>query len=613
MSETQIIYAEGAEFCNEIEYFYQNPIPTGIINKKSTGCGLTTVALENPYPTIISVPTQELIRNKVDQYPNERFDQPIMGFYAEYNNLDALAYYIEAWEYPKIIVTYDSFSKVADVVWSRFPDMEFRVVVDEFSEFLDAYDYRNHAINSIRKSLSNFQYVSYISATPTKFEYLPEELTDLPYYEIDWGDKLVKVHIESIETQQPYKLAVNYINRYKKEGSFTTEVDGVSHSSEAAYFFLNSVMDIYDILKNTDLFVDEVRIICASNEKNERKLKQYKESMGTALNTRDDEKPFNFITCTAFKGVDFFSKTGICFVISNTDKAHTLTSIDTDLIQIAGRIRTKENPFRNTIYHIYNTGSRFTEEQFDQIIRNKEERSKRFIHLHNQLDREGKIQLRHELREHPVEKDRYLFYNAEEDIYELNDLSKKKDLRKADVVLHTYKDGGCLVARYKENGFSGNKSELSLSAGIHKYSKKEFTNEELFEWYVIEYGFGKLTPEEIEDWFPEIRDYVDALGIDRIRKLKYSVAAIRREINGAFENSMKQASIRNEAKKVFRADTPYMGKDIKKKLAAIYGKFGLHQKAKGTDLFDIFGTENVEHKSVRELGNSKAYVIKDNN
>lgn len=332
--------------------------------------------------------------------------------------------------------------------------------------------------------------------------------------------------------------------------------------------------------------------------------------MGSALDTRDDEKPFNFITSAAFKGVDFFSKTGICFVISNINKVHTLTSIDTDLIQIAGRIRTKENPFRNIIYHIYNTGNRFTEEEFAKLIQDKEQRSRRFIHLHNQLDSEGKRQLKEELREHPIEKDRYLHYNAENDIYELNDLAKKNDLRKADVVLHTYKNGSCIVGRYKENDLKGNKRTRNLSTTIHEYNQKDFTNKELFEWYVIECGFGKLTKNEIEELFPEIRDYVNALGIDKIRKLNYNLAAIKRDINNAFEKTMKDISIRDEAKKVFRADTPYMGKDIKKKLAAIYGKFGLHKKAKGTDLYDIFGTENVEHKSVRELGNSKAFIVK---
>ena len=34
----------------------------------------------------------------------------------------------------------------------------------------------------------------------------------------------------------------------------------------------------------------------------------------------------------------------------------SLLDISTDIVQIAGRIRTKENPFRNVILHIYNTG-----------------------------------------------------------------------------------------------------------------------------------------------------------------------------------------------------------------------------------------------------------------
>ncbi len=40
----------------------------------------------------------------------------------------------------------------------------------------------------------------------------------------------------------------------------------------------------------------------------------------------------------------------------------------------------------------------------------------------------------------------------------------------------------------------------------------------------------------------------------------------------------------------------------------IYGKFGLNKTPKGTDLYDIF-PKVVTKKSVKELGNTKAYFI----
>ena len=43
------------------------------------------------------------------------------------------------------------------------------------------------------------------------------------------------------------------------------------------------------------------------------------------------------------------------FVISNSRNKNTLLDISTDIYQIAGRIRTPENPFRNKLVHIFNT------------------------------------------------------------------------------------------------------------------------------------------------------------------------------------------------------------------------------------------------------------------
>ncbi len=59
---------EGAVFVGE----FLDTLPVGILNKKKTGCGATSVALENNENTIVCCPTVQLIKNKVSQYPNKR-------------------------------------------------------------------------------------------------------------------------------------------------------------------------------------------------------------------------------------------------------------------------------------------------------------------------------------------------------------------------------------------------------------------------------------------------------------------------------------------------------------------------------------------------------------
>ena len=69
--------------------------------------------------------------------------------------------------------------------------------------------------------------------------------------------------------------------------------------------------------------------------------------------------------------MDFHSETGLCFVVSNVQNRHTLVSIDMDIPQIVGRIRTKSNPFRNKVVHIFNTKATdhyTTFEEMEQIV-----------------------------------------------------------------------------------------------------------------------------------------------------------------------------------------------------------------------------------------------------
>lgn len=96
-----------------------------------------------------------------------------------------------------------------------------------------------------------------------------------------------------------------------------------------------------------------MKIVCANNEENQAKLSGY-----TISNSRDENKRFTFITSKSFEGADYFSDTGLCFVVSNSRNKNTLLDISTDIYQIAGRIRTETNPFRNALVHIFNTAGK---------------------------------------------------------------------------------------------------------------------------------------------------------------------------------------------------------------------------------------------------------------
>lgn len=154
-------------------------LPEGIFNKKSTGCGASSLALEDKNPTILVSPIKELIDNKVAQYPNERCKYKLLAVYAGVTDSE-ISDYLDTEPVPKILVTYDSFKRLSLFV----NPSDYRIVVDEYQELLKAYSFRDKAIDSLFKALKEFNYVTYLSATPIAPEYTPVELEMLPYTEI---------------------------------------------------------------------------------------------------------------------------------------------------------------------------------------------------------------------------------------------------------------------------------------------------------------------------------------------------------------------------------------------------------------------------------------------
>ena len=223
------------------------------------------------------------------------------------------------------------------------------------------------AINGVLENFKRFKSFCFLSATPISPDFTPSPLDGVEQIDAVW-ENTDTLFVKLEQTNNPYVRAANFINNYKKDGYL--EING--KRSYEAFFFINSVTDIAAILKYCNLSNDEVKIVCADNEPNREKLKGY-----TISNSRDANKKFTFITSKSFEGADYFSDTGLCFVVSNSRNKNTLLDISTDIYQIAGRIRTETNPFRNYLVHIFNTTGRrnldfdITYDEYKQMVQNK--------------------------------------------------------------------------------------------------------------------------------------------------------------------------------------------------------------------------------------------------
>ena len=319
-------------------YMVDSDLPHNcIFNKARTGCGATTIAIRNNENYVIAVPTTELIINKCNS------ERELFGLYGNFTASlkNRLKEYIKTAKQIKIMCTYDKLPKLLEYINAN----DCRLLVDEYHNLLKQYSFRDKAIDGVLDNFKAFKSFCFMSATPIDTELKPNVLDGVTEYVADWKEPL-QLYILPYQTNKPYQFAANVISKYKQQGYL--EVNG--HKSEEAYFFLNSVQEIAHIIKQCGLTNDNCRVICANTSHNQKKLDEMKISDSVS-----PARMFNFITCKSFEGADFFSETGLCFVISNVYKKQTLASIDIDIPQIAGRIRNRENPLRHTVIHIFNT------------------------------------------------------------------------------------------------------------------------------------------------------------------------------------------------------------------------------------------------------------------
>lgn len=395
-----------------------------IFNKVITGCGGTTIVLFNDEDYIIAVPTTELITNKtrlteagvatIKSHDNKV--QNVFGLFGKFlpTVKKELKKYVTSSGTKKIICTYDKVQYLKDYIVPK----DYRILIDEYHVLLKAYSYRSKAINGLLDNFRLFKTFCFMSATPISADFTPTVLNDVELIDAQW-DNIDIMNVSLEKTNKPYIKAANIINEYKRNGYVT--VNG--NKSYEAFFFINSVKDIAAILEHCNLTDDEVKIVCADTDPNRKKLKGY-----TISNSKAENKQFTFITSKSFEGADYFSETGLCFVVSNTQNNNTLLDISTDIYQIAGRIRTATNPFRNTLIHIFNTvGKRninleISYEDMKDRIQDEVDGGNEIVQKFNDSSEKAQKMLEKSLKDNPY------FMKDETGMYYLNDMLMKLDL-----------------------------------------------------------------------------------------------------------------------------------------------------------------------------------------
>ena len=552
-----------------------------IFNKVITGCGGTTVALSNNECYIIAVPTQELIKNKIKRddagvgtYTLQNGEtREIFGLfgYSSYVMKKDLRDYIESHEIKKIMCTYDKMEMLLHFIDPK----NYRLLVDEYHTLLKAYSFREKAINRVFSTYRMYKSFCFMSATPIMPDFKPSLLDDVEEVMAEW-DNVEKITVNLQYSNKPFLTAANIINRYKADGFI--EVNG--NKSYEAFFFINSVNEICKILKHCNLTNDNARIICADTEDNRKKLGDFNISTSNSAN-----KQFTFITCKSFEGVDYFSDSAISFVVSSASAEHTKLAIDTDIPQIVGRIRSKNNPFRNKIVHIYNRTNKdidliTTFEEMTDITNRTEEGVKQQIEKYNKATtRAEKMAIKRLINND-------LILETEDGMY-YNDAILKLDLYNFKVNQIIYKSGISVRTEYQERG---------IQATAITYNKEEEEMKTENETKAITFKEAYLKALSCQDLVQRdnylkvdlVKEAIEKLTPEEVRAARYTKKAVK-ELLISKNEKLNQFT---KAIKMIKKEMPYNEfvpvAKVKEMLANVYEILGIEKKAKATDITAFF-------------------------
>ena len=338
-----------------------------MFNKVTTGCGATHIALTNLEPTIVAVPYRVLVDDKVidEQYK-------VLGMSCDYpvNSIATGTF--------KIICTYQSLEKLSKLV----DISKYVLIIDEAHLLIQNASFSPKAITWLMENFTKFKSFTFMSATLHDKDLWLPQLVHLPLVEMRW-DTLKPVTFKPLGV---YDASL-------QDGLLNIILDHLDGTKEGnPYFFYNSLKGIVNIIKRLKrqkiITNADVRIVCSPTHNNKKYLK---DNLNIKIGKASDfPAKINFITSTAFEGVNFYDTTGVTYIVSDKNSDFTKYDIVTTVPQIIGRIR--DSLYKDVITIIYDAHAlkigKTEQEIIEESIRKMEDAAKS-VRDYNTTDAEG--------------------------------------------------------------------------------------------------------------------------------------------------------------------------------------------------------------------------------
>lgn len=576
----------------EYKYLGEKPefeLPHGIFNKVVTGCGATTVALEDNNPTILICPRLALLENKTAKY-NRKVTRVYWVQLEDFKDTTSLNKYIKETQVPKLLITFDSFKKLKKVLGDTI--YKYRIVVDEFHKLLQDASFKAEVSQKLVEDLEDLPYVTFLSATPIVNDYLKyiPYLNSLPYTEVVYED-LEYVKIQPIVTNNPLLLVKKLLIHYKLNKKFIlTDNSNKTVESNHIFVFINNVHSIIKLIKDLNLQPEEVNILISKSSKTTlRKRLGINYDIGNIPLEGEEVKPITFCTSAAFDGVDFYCEDSISIAVSQANVGSTLLDVITDLPQIAGRQRLTSNRFYNKIFFIYSEildlNKILSLEEIDNIIKNKYIRTKSRINsiymLPKPVQYEEILSLKKQLEQ---EADEYYITITNKNEVIINDfiaLAERDSLLRA----RDYLTNGIKAKISQRNNISVNEdifinTAKSIDIAFNSSSVANALSKSINETHfksLIEYMRPYYNKESLQMF--------EAIGYEKSKALGYNVTRIKEEYSSKEINTEELVTL---LETLFKTNNGFLSnKIIKKVINSWYSQSNINKKFTATKILEL--------------------------
>ena len=656
------IVPRGIRFISELGTnfrFYKLPVKC-IINKQLPGCGFTEYCLRGPENVILCSPRKMLLENKKDQHGRDVYlvinelekeltvdkdlskvdksqvfidtlKEVVHGKDTVYNRLmNEIKDYLNERKYLgdkpcKILVTYDSYRIVKDILESLGIFQSFYTVIDEFQTILHDSKFKSNTELDFLYHLHQSHSALFVSATPMLEEYLNmlDEFDGLPYINMDWGSedpsRILKPALKVLSMMSVGTKLPEIIQSYK-EGNFESAIRMVNGYptkiiSDEAVFYVNSVNHITSIIKKCNLQPEEVNILCSNTPENLKRIQKKlgkKFIIGKVPLKGVKPKMFTFCTRTVYLGADFYSTCARSFIFSDSNIDSLAVDISEDLPQILGRQRLFENPWKNEATFYYRSicdYRKVSQEEFDKELERKKKATSDLLLAFNSTPDNAKLTLAKTYQENTQSynyKNNYIAVNEHQGgtlIPVLNNLVLVNEIRAFRIQQIDYKDIFTVFSTIHNTLSSDDIINQKVSEFLGEYQKLGTFKSKLK--LLCEYGFNDQVIGVVLDQIGEhdnIKSYYISLGPERLKALGYNRYDIEKELGiVTFSYELLESSIYSE----FKVGDKLTLSSIKDRLGYLYSNINYDATPKAKDLENYFEVKPIVMYERKENGSRK--------